>query len=42
MDTTKTLLKGPENNLKKKKNCETRGQKLITIFHLQLDAAEIC
>ena len=38
-DTTKALLKGPKNDLK---NCETRGQKLLQLYHLQFDAAETC
>ena len=38
-DTSKALFKGPQNGLK---NCETRGQKLLQLYHLQFDAAETC
>ena len=36
-NTTKALLKGSKNL---KKQCETRGQKLSQLYHLQFDAAK--
>ena len=38
-DTTKALLKEPQNDLK---NCEIRRQKLSQLYHLLFDAAETC
>ena len=35
----KSIVKGTQNDLK---NCETRGQKLSQLYHLQFDAAETC
>ena len=38
-DTTKALLKGPQNDLK---NMQSRGQTLSQLYHLHFNAAETC